>query len=271
MAFRTVKCATFHVLLRPPRKNSPHPAYLSAPSRRFPHRFTDFPRAARAISLRPVRTACGCPLSSRLKQPRTPRRRNGRRPCFDPQMRKYLRDHIRLLNPCPELVEGTAKNFNLPPHEQRSISNSEHALQSPRPTHAHRYVLRAHMVVRVPGHGRGLGHHLPNELRTRCLHAMKVRSSANGVRLAVRRDVGCASSVGKARPGSRLHTCGSTRTAPYWVRCKRRCGTRAASRCMSSIGLRMIWVVPLHHADFSFSARGIALCWFYGLTANENP
>ena len=135
----------------------------------------------------------------------------------------------------------------------------------------HRYVLRAHVFVRVPGHGRGLGHHLPNELRIRCLHAMKVRSSANGVRLAVRRDAARAKSVGKARPGSRLHACGSTLTAPYWVRYKCGCGTRAASRCMSSIGLRMIWAVPLHHADFSFSARGIALCWFYGLTANENP
>ena len=106
---------------------------------------------------------------------------------FDPQMREYLRDHIRLLNPCPELVEGTAKNFNLPPHEQRSISNSERALQSPRPTHAHRYVLRAHVFVHVPGHGWGLGHHLRTELRIRCQHATKVRSSANAIRLAVRR------------------------------------------------------------------------------------
>ena len=78
LASRPVKCAIFHVLLRPPRKNSPHPAYLSAPGPRVPHRFTDFPRATRAISLRPVRTARGCPLSTRLKQPRPPRGRNGR-------------------------------------------------------------------------------------------------------------------------------------------------------------------------------------------------
>ena len=30
-------------------------------------------------------------------------------------------------------------------------------------------------------------------------------------------------------------------------------------------------MVPLHLADISFSARGIALCWFYGLIANEKP
>ena len=78
LASRPVKCATFHVLLRPRRKNSPKPAQLTAPGRRFPLHFTDFPRAARAISLRPVRTARGCPPSSRLKQPRPPRGRNGR-------------------------------------------------------------------------------------------------------------------------------------------------------------------------------------------------
>ena len=86
--------------------------------------------------------------------------------------------------PVRSLLKGSR---NLPLHERCSISNSEHALQSPRPTHAHRYVLRAHVFVRVPGHGRGLGHHLPNELRIRCQHATKVRSSANAIRLAVRR------------------------------------------------------------------------------------
>ena len=37
-------------------------------------------------------------------------------------MREYLRDHIRLLNPCPEPVEGIAMSFKLPLHGQRSIS-----------------------------------------------------------------------------------------------------------------------------------------------------
>ena len=43
------------------------------------------------------------------------------------------------------------------------------------------------MLVRVPGHGWGLGHQLRPELRIRCQHATKVRSSANAIRLDVRR------------------------------------------------------------------------------------
>jgi len=39
-------------------------------------------------------------------------------------MRENALDHRGLFDSCPELVEGAAMIFNLPPHTQRSTSRS---------------------------------------------------------------------------------------------------------------------------------------------------
>ena len=81
---------------------------------------------------------------SRLKQPFPPRRGDGRWLCGKFQMLEYLRDHLRLFDSCPEPVEGTATNFNLPPHAQRSMSMS----MSMSNTRLPRHHLRAQLCMR---------------------------------------------------------------------------------------------------------------------------